>query len=79
MNARLKILEEKDKEKDAEIRVLKAVTESLQDTVDRLEHNNYVLCGGLRELLRQIKASGATPVFEIDDELCEEMNGSNRR
>lgn len=53
----------------------KAVIESLRARLDRAERNNFILCEGVRRLAHQIRSLGASPVFDIDEDLCKEMNG----
>lgn len=66
---KIAILEEADK----------ARTQEMSDVTSRLtsvERYNYILCDGVRRLILQIKSLGAIPVFEVDDELCQEMRDS---
>lgn len=71
LSAKISELEKKDT-------VMRRKFKLLEDRLVKVEHNNYVLCDGVRRLIMQIRSLGAIPVFEIDEGLCNEMNNGNR-
>jgi len=68
---RVKLLEARDSMRAKDLDILTV-------RVSIIERNNYILCDGVRRLIMQIMSLGATPVFEIDESLCNEMaNGGS--
>lgn len=74
MRERIAELEERDAERDIREAELRIEFESMKKELARIDRNNFILCDGVRRLIHQIKSLGAEPVFEIDEELCEEMS-----
>lgn len=66
MKKRLEALEERDQKRELELSAMKS-------RMAKVEHANYLLCVGVRRLIYQIQSLGATPVFEIDESLCDEL------
>ena len=81
LNERIAILESEYNRIKNETAEYKRKTNSeiknLMDRLDRAERNNFILCEGVRRLAHQIRSLGGEPVFDIDEELCKEMEGSN--
>lgn len=63
---RVEQLEARDVARESELGFIKI-------RLDRVERNNYLLCDGVRRLIHQIRSLGAEPVFDISEELCEEI------
>lgn len=64
-------LERRDLEREFEV-------EKLSRRLTRTERNNYILCDGVRRLILQLGSLGAKPVFDVDEELCNEIaNGGD--
>lgn len=67
---RVEELELRDSEREREINIVNI-------RLARIERNNYLLCDGVRRLIHQIRSLGAEPVFDISEELCEEIANGN--
>ena len=77
MNKRLLDLEENEVARESELEDIKAKVVDMGEKMGLLERNNYILCEGRRLLIRQVRRSGYEPVFDIDEALCESMNGDS--
>lgn len=65
--AKIEKMEVRERERE---RVLSDVTRRLA----LVERNNLVLCDGVKRLILQIRSMGATPVFSVDEDLCDEIS-----
>ena len=75
---RVEELEAREAERDIREAERQIELKAINRRLARIDRNNFILCEGVRRLIHQIRSLGAEPVFEIDEELCEEMgNGSD--
>lgn len=64
----------RETESNRKIETLRDKLSEVSGQMETLRRNNYILCEGMRMLIRQIRRSGYEPVFDIDESLCNSMN-----